>query len=524
MNIKISPLSINPQQFTFRESKVSKQNSLEKSPVEDSFEMSVGYVNDLHGQTNNMTRILSGIKGDLRVSAGDNNIGDEKNKAVNLAVIKFMNLAGIKGSALGNHEMDTTQKDFADTVSKFNGNYFAINLKQDSIEDGNPDEIEEQERLQLNNYIKKSEIVEINGEKIGLIGAAPVDLTERITHPSYHTDCRVNDLDDTIEDIQEEIDDLKEQGVNKIFLLSHLGNEKDKVVAENTNGIDVIIGGHTHELIKDIQEGKNLLYSRSGEPVIITEAGKNGNYFGRLDLTFDKDGVIRKAQNNLGETRNFPKNMINQYIINQILGEPEVVGYIKSVTPAPMTLIEENAHANFMCDAMRYELGTDIALWNNSGTRSFFQEGIVDSRDIKDIAPFEDRISVANVSEKKLVDMFKHTIEATYRTHGNKPGLLAVSGLNYTVNPEEGKLKAMNFVDLEGNEYPIDVENPREDKFYKVAQDSFMMFEGADFDVLAPKEECINYPFNKDYLACQYIKHLNMPIEINQTGRVRFVM
>ena len=521
MNIKISPLNINPQLFSFRESKVSKQNSLEKSPAQDSFEMSVGYVNDLHGQTNNMTRILSGIKGDLRVSAGDNNIGDEKNKAVNLAVVKFMNLAGIKGSALGNHEMDTKQKDFADTASKFKGDYFAVNLNQDSIEDEDPDEVEELERTQLQDYIKKSSILEVKGEKIGLIGAAPVDLAERVTHPSYHADCRVDDLEDTIEDIQEEVEDLRKQGVNKIFLLSHLGNEKDKAVAENTNGIDVIIGGHTHELVKDIKEGKNLLYSQTGEPVIITEAGKNGNYFGILDLTFDKDGVITKAQNNLGETRLFPKNMINQYIINEILGEPEVVGFIKSVTPPPLTLIEENAHANFMCDAMRYELGTDIAIWNNSGTRSFFQEGIIDSRDIKDIAPFEDRISVANVSEKKLVDMFKHTIEATYRTHGNKPGLLAVSGLNYTVDPEEGKLTAMNFVDLDGNEYPIDIENPSEDKLYKVAQDSFMMFEGADFDVLAPKEECINYPFNKDYLACQYIKHLNIPIEINQTGRIR---
>ena len=86
--MKISLSNINPQLFAFRESMAPKQNSLEKSPNKDTFEMSIGYVNDLHGQTNNMTRILSGIRGDLRVSAGDNNIGDEKNKAVNLAVIK----------------------------------------------------------------------------------------------------------------------------------------------------------------------------------------------------------------------------------------------------------------------------------------------------------------------------------------------------------------------------------------------------------------------------------------------------
>ena len=81
MNIKIS--NINPQIFSFRESNGSKRNRLEKSPAADTFELSIGYVNDIHGQTNNMTRILSGIKGDLNLSGGDNNIGDEKNKAVN---------------------------------------------------------------------------------------------------------------------------------------------------------------------------------------------------------------------------------------------------------------------------------------------------------------------------------------------------------------------------------------------------------------------------------------------------------
>ena len=515
MDLKVSLPKINQYTFTFRKSEPSKNNILEKSPQQDTFEMSVGYFNDSHGQTTNMLRILSGLKGDLKFSGGDNGIGDEKNKAVNNAVIKFMNLAGINGSALGNHELDTKQNDFVDTVSKFNGNYFAVNLKQDLSE--------EDDHAELNNALKRSAVVEVNGEKVGVVGATPIDLLARVTHPSYHRDCYVEDLDDTIEEIQKEIDALKEQGVNKIFLLSHMGLDTDKIAAQKLDGVDVIIGGHTHELIKDIKEGENLLYSKSGEPVIITEAGKNGNYFGKLNLTFDKDGVIVRAQNNLGKTSLFDKNMINQYIINEILGAPEEVGYIKEVVAPPSSLIEENAHANFMCDAMKYELDTDIAVWNNSGTRSYFKPGVIDTRDIKDIAPFEDRISVADVSEKKLVDYFKHAIENTYRSQGNKPGLLAVSGMNYTVDPKAGKLVGMNFVDNDGNEHKIDVENPREDKSYKVVMDSFMMFDGADLDVLSPKEECVNYPFNKDFLACEYIKHLDEPVVINQTGRIKFV-
>ena len=57
----------------------NRSNALERTPNKDSFELSIGYINDTHGQTNNMMRILSGIKGDLRLSAGDNSIGNEEN-------------------------------------------------------------------------------------------------------------------------------------------------------------------------------------------------------------------------------------------------------------------------------------------------------------------------------------------------------------------------------------------------------------------------------------------------------------
>ena len=189
----------------------------------------------------------------------------------------------------------------------------------------------------------------------------------------------------------------------------------------------------------------------------------------------------------------------------------------------PATLIEENPHANFMCDAMRYELNTDIAVWNNAGPRNFFHQGVIDSRDIRDIAPFRDGVSVANVSEEKLVNWFKDAIDKTYKTPGYKPGLVAVSGLNYTVDSKNGKLAGMSFVDKEGIEHKIDINNPSADKTYKLATDSFMMSAGADWGVLAEKDEVEYHPECKDFYTCQYIKHFEKPIEINQTGRIKFI-
>lgn len=526
MNINIPKISFNVANTGFQRAKynysqqpVFKANNQQK----DTFEMSVGYVNDLHGQTNNMMRILSGIKGDLKLSAGDNDIGDEKNESIHLATTKFLNIAEIKASALGNHEIDMSQKDCIEAIKRFNGEMLTVNFEQTPLSEQDEADIKKFGRADLKSYLKKSTIVDVKGQKIGLIGACPMDMLERLTHPNYYTDCSIDDLDDTIELIEDEVENLKEQGVNKIFLLSHLGHKRDKIVAQKIEGIDVIIGGHTHELVKGIKEGENLFYSKTGEPVIITEAGRDGNYFGQLNLTFDKDGVITKAQNNIGETRLFYKNMINQYVFDNILGVPEKVGYIKKAPPPPKNLAEENPHANFVCDIMREKTNSDIALWHHSGVRNFFHEGVVDSRDIKDMAPFLDYVVVADVPEKTLVEAFKKAVEVTYSSPILKPGLLAVSGLNYTVNPKEGKLVDMNFIDKDGKEHQIDIDNPREDKTYKIVTDEFLMSAGADYNILAPEDMYIQtLPYDKDVMTSEYIKEQKKPIEINQVGRIRY--
>jgi len=526
MNLNIPKFNINYPKFTFKSNEnksfISQPTNLKPIP-NDTFEMSVGYVNDIHGQTNNMMRILSGIKGDLKLSAGDNDIGDEKNQAVHRATTKFLNIADIKASALGNHELDTTQKDCINSIEEFKGDMLSVNYRQFPLHRQNGDEIEKLGRAALDKKLKRSTIVEVKGEKIGLIGASPMDMFERLTHPLYYADSYIKNMEDTLDDIKDEIRNLKDQGVNKIILISHLGNKRDKILAKNIEGIDVIIGGHSHELIKGIKEGENLFYSKNGEPIIITQAGRDGNYFGKLNLTFNKEGVITKAQNNVAETRFFYKNMINQYVFDEILGKAEVVGYVKSAPKPPESLIEENPHANFVCDVMREETDSEIALWQNAGVRSFFHEGIINSREIKDMAPFLDYVIVANVSEKSIVELFKNAIENSYKSSAKKPGLIAVSGLKYTVNPEEGKLTEMTYIDKNGNEYEFDIENPSEDKYFKVVADEFLMSAGADFKILATEEDYIeSFEFDKDYLVCQYLKKHKEPLVINHSGRINF--
>ena len=525
MNFNIPKFNINVPKITFKsnESKHSNPTPNLKPIPNDSFELSVGYINDVHGQTNNMMRILSGIRGDLRLSAGDNDIGDEKNTGVRKATTTFLNIAGIHASALGNHELDTHQRDCSNAIDNFNGEFLSINYKQKPTEEHTTEEIEQLGLADLDKHVKKSTIVEIKGEKIGLIGASPMDMFQRLSHPNYYQDSRIDSLEETVEEIQEEIDEFKEQGINKVFLVSHLGFKRDELIAKKVKGIDVIIGGHTHDMFKGIKEGENLFYSEDGEPVIITQIGKDGHYFGELNLTFDKDGVITKAQNNIGDTGLFHKNMINQYLFDSYLGKPEVVGFVEQAPPPPVDLVAENPHANFVADIMREETDSEIAIWQHAGVRNFFHEGVLDSSDVKDLAPFLDYVIVANVTEKAMIDMFNDSISRTYRSSSKKPGLFAVSGLKYTVSPKKGVLTKMTYIDKQGKEHEIDVNNPSPTKTYKLVADEFLMSTGADFKVLAEEKDFIeHFTYDKDYLVCEYLKKHKQPIIIEHTGRIDF--
>ena len=525
MNFTISQFNINVPRITFKSNQYKTFNNLPafKATPNDSFELSVGYINDIHGQTNNMMRILSGIKGDLKLSAGDNDIGDEKNIGIHKATTAFLNIADIKASALGNHELDTNQKECINAIQNFNGEVLSINYKKDSLDLQSKNDIEKLGLANLDKHLKPSTIVEVKGEKIGLIGASPMDMFERLTHPNYYKDSHIDNLEDTIKLIQSEADKFKSQGINKIFLLSHLGYKRDKTIAEKLDVIDVIIGGHSHDLLSDIKENENLFYSPSGEPIILTQVGKDGNHFGELKLNFDKNGVITKAQNNIAETRLFSKNLVYQYLFNQYLGKPEVVGYVKHAPAPPKSWVEENPHANFVCDIMREETDSEIALWQNAGVRSFFHEGELNSSEVKDMAPFLDYIVVANVSEKKIIDLFKNAIESSYKSSAKKPGLIASSGIEYTVNPIKGKLTELKFIDKNGEEHEIDIDNPSPFKTYRVVADEFLMSAGADYVKLADEEQYIQHlPYDKDFIVCEYLKRNPEPIIIEHSGRIKF--
>jgi 2',3'-cyclic-nucleotide 2'-phosphodiesterase (5'-nucleotidase family) len=284
------------------------------------------------------------------------------------------------------------------------------------------------------------------------------------------------------------------------------------------------LGGHTHELLDGVNKGENLFYSKNNEPVIITQGGKDGEYAGVLNLEFDQNGVITKAQNNVTDTAKFKRSRLLMKAFDMILGKPEHLGVIKYVEPSPVhRLIDPNPHTNFIMDAMRSELGTDLALINAGNVRGYFEEGPLDSRQVFEVVPLKNDVVVLKLTEKEIVDSLKNGAKS-FINPGFKPSVVIPSGLKYTVS-RQGEIKSAAFIDKQGKEIPIDINNPDPNKVYTVATDDFFASGGDNLipDKLSTNQYDKRYNFDKDKLACDYIKKLPQPIEIRDDGRMTVV-
>ncbi len=488
----------------------------------ENIKTSIFYVNDYHGKAINMERTVTAsnefdkyVSSDkvdkLKLSSGDILLGE--NPKVNSVAAAFLKIIGVSASAVGNHECDMKSSVFKDVMQNSSYKLLACNLKP--MDKNNP----------LAAKVEKSIIEEHNGHKYGIIGVLPTDLLSRVKYGKVLQDQKIEpvSIEETINDIQIEVNKLKAQGVNKIILLSHSGYGYDRKIARETDGIDVILGGHSHNLIDGVKNGENLLYSKSGEPVVITQAGRDGKNFGVLNLEFDDSGVIKKVQNNLGTTRSFKRNAPARYLFETILGKPHVVGEIRTAPPLLTNdLIQPNPLAYYGLDAMREITGADIALVGAANIRGYVEKGKIDTRTIEEISPFKNKIVKINYTEKEIVDALKFGAKS-FVNRNNKPGIMYVSGLKYTIS-RSGQIYDLKFIQKDGSEEEIDIANPRSDKFYSVAINDYYSSGNDDMTMLNKIDQAVErYDFDLNECIKAKIVNTNGPVDMIDDGRIKIV-
>ncbi len=188
----------------------------------------------------------------------------------------------------GNHEFDDGDVHLAAYLDKLDSDIVAANVVPDS---GNV----------LAGKWTPYIIREINGERVGIIG---IDVKKKTMESSRPSD-EITFLDE-VETARRYVDELQEQGIDKIILLSHFGLSHDMDLAGRVSGIDVILDGDSHSLMGDLSAvGLNspkpypvVVDSASGDPVCIAQAWEYAKMVGSLDVHFDDSGLITSCQGN----------------------------------------------------------------------------------------------------------------------------------------------------------------------------------------------------------------------------------
>lgn len=149
--------------------------------------------------------------------------------------------------------------------------------------------------------------------------------------------------------------------------------------------------------------------------------------------------------------------------------------------------------------------------------------GEISLRDISEIFPFADKLSLINVSEKELVETLKYSATSLAQKDG-KPGLVQVAGMKYSVS-QSGELVNLFVTDKNGKDVRIDINNPDESKTYSMALPLFIA-KGLDgFTMLNKIDEPTTKLLDaslKD-IAVEYIKNSPDGVEIKNDGRIKIV-
>ena len=182
--------------------------------------------------------------------------------------IELMNAMGYDACTIGNHEFDFGLDNLARLIkmAKFDfvcANYdFAGTVCED--------------------LVKPYTIIERGGKKIGIFGLSP-DPKGLVAQENFVGVKFISPIDAANKCVTE----LKSKGCDAIVCLSHLGwkikNEyNDERLAAETAGIDIILGGHSHDYFEE-----PLIYKNSeGKDVVMQQMGKNGRHLGWVNLSF----------------------------------------------------------------------------------------------------------------------------------------------------------------------------------------------------------------------------------------------
>jgi 5'-nucleotidase / UDP-sugar diphosphatase len=381
------------------------------------------YLNDFHGFAEpykpfGSDEMLGGIaylsaranelrkdKPSLLLAAGDMIQGNNwTNLFQGASVIEIMNAMRFDTMVSGNHEFDFGQDVLKERIAEAGFPVLCANVEGFS---------------RLKPYLIK----EIAGIRFGIIGITTAD-TPVATHPRNVAGLQFTSPEDALRHYLREV---KEQS-DIVIVLSHIGHQADRMLAETVNGIDVIVGGHSHtKVLSPVVVNKT----------IIVQAWEHAKALGVLDLTVE-EGKIVKYDGRLEEIRPAAGTMDKEVmtIVTKYSGKVdavlnETIGETESDLDGEHVREGETNLGDLIADVMKAASGSDAAIINGGGIRTGIKKGSISVKDVYNVLPFNNYIVAIRLTGKEIKAALEHGVSAIEKNEGRFP---QVSGLTFTYN------------------------------------------------------------------------------------------
>ncbi|TRW96882.1 multifunctional 2',3'-cyclic-nucleotide 2'-phosphodiesterase/5'-nucleotidase/3'-nucleotidase [Paracoccus sp. M683] len=400
---------------------------------------------------------------------------------------EFMNKLGYDAMAVGNHEFDDGPEVLASFMDA--AEFPVISANIDASQDA-----------ALKDRLVGNTIIEIGNHKIGVIGGTTLD-TPEIASPGDD----VIFLDD-VESIKADVQELTEQGVDKIIALTHEGYNRDQELAAAVPGLDAVVGGHTHSPLGTMENAvgpyPTLVAGADGVDVPVVQAYAYSKYLGHLKLTFDDAGKVIAVE---GEPILMDASVTpDPETLTRIaeLGAPieELKNKQVGEIAAPIDGDRANCRAkecemgNVVSEAMLARVkdqGITIALSNGGGLRASIDAGPVTMGEVLTVLPFQNTLSTFQVTGADVVAALENGASQLEEGGGR---FVQVAGLKYTINSaaEPGSRISDVLVSKDGEWMPIDPSAT-----YGVVSNNYVRGGGDGFEVFATNAKNV-YDFGPD--------------------------
>lgn len=390
------------------------------------------------------------------------------------AEAEALNAMKFDAMTVGNHEFDDSDDVLATFLDKVQFPVVTANVVPSAA-------------AKIGNRIKPFLVLDIAGQKVGIVGAVTNDTAE-IANPGPNIT-----IADDVAKITEAVQAVKAQGVNKIIALTHVGYPRDLAMIAKIPDVDVVVGGHTHTLLSNTAKGAEGPYptwsdNPGGYKVPVVQAYQYSKYLGDIKIVFDDAGVVKSAE---GEPILMDKSITPDPAFLARVAElkkpiedmkKKVVGNSGGVIDGDRRVCRaaECSMGNLVADAMlarTKDQGISIAIQNGGGLRASIDAGEVTQGEVVSVLPFQNTLATFQLTGADIVKALENGVSQIDDGAGRFP---QVAGLKFSFDkskPANAKVSDVQVKD--GDKFvPIDPA-----KTYGVATNNFMRAGGDGYAV-----------------------------------------